>query len=67
MNNDSRQSVQTKHNPARYVRAKPILDDLRAQYKDGKITLQQFRTLRGQALSGDMDGAIKGLSKIMRI
>ena len=29
------------------------------------LTNQQYRTLRGQALSGDLDGALRGLSKIM--
>jgi len=30
----------------------------------GSLTRQQIKTLRGQALSGDIDGAIKGLKKI---
>lgn len=29
------------------------------------LTNQQYRTLRGQALSGDLDGALRGLSRIM--
>lgn len=29
-----------------------------------KLTPQQFRTLKGQALAGDMEGAVKGLKKI---
>ena len=27
----------------------------------GRLTRQQVKTLRGQALAGDIDGAIKGL------
>ena len=30
----------------------------------GKITKQQVKTIRGQALSGDTDGARKGLKKL---
>jgi len=30
-----------------------------------KLTAQQFRTLKGQVLSGNMDGAMKGLQKIL--
>ena len=29
------------------------------------LTRQQIKTLRGQALSGDVDGAMKGLAKIL--
>jgi hypothetical protein len=32
----------------------------------GSLTRQQIKTLRGQALSGDADGAIKGLERILR-
>ena len=31
-----------------------------------KLTQQQFKTLRGQCLAGDVDGAIKGLYRILR-
>lgn len=29
------------------------------------LTYQQYRTLRGQVLAGDADGALKGLRKIL--
>jgi hypothetical protein len=29
------------------------------------LSLQQYRTLRGQVLAGDADGAMKGLRKIL--
>ena len=29
------------------------------------LTPQQYRTLRGQVLAGDVDGALKGLRKIL--
>ena len=32
----------------------------------GSLTRQQIKTLRGQALSGDADGALKGLERILR-
>lgn len=31
-----------------------------------RLTPQAYRTLRGQILAGDADGAIKGLRKILR-
>ena len=30
------------------------------------LTEQQYRTLRGLAASGDIDGAVKGLHKLLR-
>jgi len=34
--------------------------------KDSNLTRQQIKTLRGQALSGDVDGAKRGLEKILK-
>ena len=31
-----------------------------------KLTKQQYKTLRGQVLAGDGNGALKGLRKILR-
>ena len=31
-----------------------------------RLTAQQYKTLRGQCIAGDIDGAIKGFYKIMR-
>ena len=39
-----------------------IRDAIRAR----QITLQEARTLRGQALAGDVDGAERGLANIIR-
>ena len=33
---------------------------------NGKLTKQQFKTLRGQILAGDIAGAMKGLRKILQ-
>lgn len=30
-----------------------------------RLTYQQYKTLRGQVLSGDPDGALKGLRKLL--
>lgn len=30
-----------------------------------KLTKQQYKTIRGQIIAGDTDGAMKGLAKIM--
>ena len=30
-----------------------------------KLTAQQYRTLKGQCIAGDIDGALKGLDKIL--
>ncbi len=35
------------------------------QLKDHGLTRQQMKTLRGQALSGDIDGAVKGLERLL--
>lgn len=32
----------------------------------GRLTAQQYRTLKGQVLAGDPDGALKGLRAILR-
>lgn len=31
-----------------------------------KLTNQQYKALRGQCLAGDVEGALKGLNKILR-
>lgn len=35
--------------------------------RDGKITLQQFRTFKGQVLSGNEAGCLKGLERMKLI
>ena len=34
--------------------------------KEQGLTRQQIKTLRGQALVGDIDGAVKGLENILK-
>ena len=50
----------------RYLRARLILNDLRDKMLAGRITWQQYSTMRGQALAGDIDGAVKGLARVLR-
>ena len=46
-----------------YIRANSFLTILKKY--DGELTWQEFKTLRGQALAGDIEGAIKGLERIL--
>ncbi len=48
---------------AAYRTAKPFLDTLRIYSRT--LTRQQLRTLKGQALAGDLQGAMKGLRKLI--
>lgn len=41
-----------------------FLKDLNNQKQ--KLTKQQYKTIRGQALAGDVQGASKGLRKLIR-
>ena len=31
-----------------------------------ELTAQQYRTIRGQAISGDIDGAARGLHRVLK-
>jgi len=55
-----------REDAGRYLRARQILRELRGRRVSGEITAQQYRTIRGQALAGDVDGAVKGLAKVLR-
>lgn len=48
----------------RYLYAKPFIDLLKknARY----LTGQQYRTLKGQAVTGDVAGAYRGLETLLR-
>ena len=39
---------------------------IRLKAKRDKLTPQQYKTLRGQVLAGDADGAMRGLKTILR-
>lgn len=53
-----------KQDAQRYLKAREFLDKLRKS--QGKLDAQTYRTLRGQALNGDVEGAEKGLGRILR-
>lgn len=48
-----------------YTKNHRFLMELRALMRGGYISKQEMLTFRGQALSGDVDGATKGLAKLM--
>ena len=52
-----------KYTRQAYLDAKPFLDLLRDYRR--RLPHQQLSTLRGQALSGDLEGARKGLETIL--
>ena len=52
-----------RHN---YVKAQYFLTDLRYHWRKRHITSQQYSTLRGQAVHGDLDGAVKGLATLLK-
>lgn len=63
---EARDAMDVREDASRYLRARLILNDLREKHMAGKITWQQYSTLRGQALAGDVDGAVKGLARVLR-
>lgn len=62
---EMRQEMDAREDASRYLRARLILSYLREKLRFGKITWQQYSTLRGQALAGDVDGAVKGLGRVL--
>ena len=49
----------------RWTRAAPVLSKIRLYHNAGAITTQEARTLRGQALAGDDEAALKGLARLV--
>ena len=54
-----------KDDAERYLRAHSILMDLRSKYLRKLISYEQYKELREKALSGDINGATKGIENIM--
>ena len=52
-----------KEDAVRYLHAHRFIEHMKQVKK--YLTTQQYRTLRGQALAGDVDGAEKGLMKLV--
>lgn len=63
---EARDAMDVREDASRYLRARLILCDLRDKLMSGKITWQQYSTMRGQALAGDVDGAVRGLARVLR-
>ena len=63
MNIQSKASREVQRDASLYLAANPFLTRLKSY--DGQISKQEYRTLRGQALSGDVQGAEKGLQNIL--
>lgn len=63
---DERDALDVRSDASRYLRARLILNDLKEKYTQGKINWHQYSTMRGQALAGDIDGAVKGLARVLR-
>jgi len=63
--NGKMDEMDAQEDALRYLKARLILSDLREKLRFGKITWQQYSTLRGQALAGDVDGAVKGLGRVL--
>ena len=50
----------------KYVGAASIIRRLKGLVRTGRVTAQQARTLRGQALAGYVEAAEAGLEKLVR-
>lgn len=61
---ESSQRKQT-YDAGAYRRNHRFLQEIKGLMHGGYISRQEMQTLREQALSGDADGAVKGLARIM--
>lgn len=52
-----------RYTPDEYQAAKPFLDRLNSVRR--QLGRDAYLTLKGQALSGDIEGAVKGLGRIL--
>lgn len=57
-------NAMTENSRRAYANAADFLRQLRKHHR--RLTRQQIRTLRGQALHGDIIGAYEGLNTILR-
>lgn len=49
----------------RYAKASVFLNRLHDAYRQRRVSTQEAKTLRGQALAGDIDAAAKGLARLI--
>ena len=59
-----RQITEEIGTPVAFLNAKTFLRVM--QQCRAYLTIQEMKTLRGQALNGDLEGAYKGLEKLLR-
>ena len=59
------EQFEARRDADRYMMARGILANLKSCYARHEITAQQYRTLRGAALAGDVAGAQKGLKRLL--
>ena len=59
--------METMYDSRVYVRNHKFIDELRRRYSQDYITCDEMKKLRIQALSGDADGAIKELARLMNV
>ena len=55
--------ITIREEAGRYQRARPVLENLRRYQK--LLTPQEYKTIRGQAIAGDVEGAKRGLTKLI--
>lgn len=55
--------ISIREEAGRYRRARDVLEQLRRY--NNLLNPQEYRTIRGQALAGDVEGAKKGLTKLI--
>lgn len=69
-NHDGSRVFYDKENPRTEVEIEVVEDMYNAlkeiERNKEKISKQQYKTLRGQCLAGDVTGALKGLEKVLR-
>lgn len=69
-NHDGSRVLYSKENPRTEIYIEVVEDMYNAlkeiEKNKTKISKQQYKTLRGQCLAGDVEGALKGLEKILR-
>ena len=53
-----------KSNPEAFIEARMFLRQVSEMRR--YLTVQEMSTLRGQALSGDLEGAYKGLERLLK-
>lgn len=59
-------TVGQRYRPEDYQAAEPMLFELNRHYRAGRIAWELAKTLKRQALAGDVDGARERLKKLVK-